>query len=250
MTRNVVQAVSARLAASFFGLLLLLSPALAGDRALINFIGFSEDGKHFAFEEYGVQDGSGFAYSSIYVIDLANDMWTYGTPFDARAPEDAPDTPLSVVRTQALERAQESLKPRKVTQPVEILALLGEGVTGTDGKTMSFSTPMCCGPGQTQDDAFTLTLETFPAKSSLDYCADLDSVGYALSITNANGTTELHRDKKTIPASRGCTLDYRLYAVVQPFEGGPGGRVAILSTYPQGFEGPDRRFLAIAIDAT
>ena len=180
MKLRAVRVALVRLAASLFGLLMLLTPALAGDRALVNFIGYSEDGKYFAFEEYGTQDGSGLAYSSIYVIDLANDMWTYGTPFDARAPEEAPDTPLAVVRAQALERAQESLKPRKVTQPVEILALLGEGVTGTDGKTMKFSTPVCCGPGQTQDDESTLSLETYSAKSTLDYCADFEPVGYEI----------------------------------------------------------------------
>ncbi|MGE6786024.1 DUF2259 domain-containing protein, partial [Ensifer adhaerens] len=36
------------------------SPALAGDYAALQPIGFSADGNVFAFEEYGVQDGSGF----------------------------------------------------------------------------------------------------------------------------------------------------------------------------------------------
>jgi predicted secreted protein len=39
---------------------LLSNPALAGDTAELNILGFSADGNVFAFEEYGVQDGSGF----------------------------------------------------------------------------------------------------------------------------------------------------------------------------------------------
>ncbi len=36
-------------------------PTLAGDRALIDVIGYSDDLRYLAFEEFGVQDGSGFA---------------------------------------------------------------------------------------------------------------------------------------------------------------------------------------------
>ena len=58
-------------------------PAVAGDFANRDIIGFSADGSRFAFEEYGQQDGSGFAYSNIYiyVIDTAIDRWTDGSPF-------------------------------------------------------------------------------------------------------------------------------------------------------------------------
>lgn len=79
MTRNVVRMVSGRLAASAVTLM-LAAPAMAGDRALIDFIGFSEDGQYFAFEEFGVQDGSGFPYSNIYVLDVSADSWVDGTP--------------------------------------------------------------------------------------------------------------------------------------------------------------------------
>ena len=47
--------------------------AQAGDFAKREIHGFSVDGGLFAFEEYGVQDGSGFPYSNIYVIDTATD---------------------------------------------------------------------------------------------------------------------------------------------------------------------------------
>ena len=67
------------------------------------------------------------------------------------------------------------------------------------------------------------------------------------------GARELHADGDTLPKSRRCTLDYTIYAVVQPFEnywadGFDSRRVAIIASYPFGFEGVDRRFLAVPID--
>jgi len=55
----------------------LVAAADASDRAII---GFSKDGSHFAFEEYGMQDGSGFPYADIYIINLKTDKWVKGSP--------------------------------------------------------------------------------------------------------------------------------------------------------------------------
>ena len=68
MRLNVVPAASALLAASLT--LFSAAPALAGDAAQFDPIGFSEDGRYFAYEEYGIQDGSGFPYATIYLVDL------------------------------------------------------------------------------------------------------------------------------------------------------------------------------------
>ena len=248
MKRNVVLAVTARLAASLLALVLLAAaPALAGDRALLNIIGYSPDGRYFAFEEYGVHDGSGANYSHIYVVDLPADKWVYGVPFsvDENAETDQMP-PLAETRAKALAKAQDKLVPLDISTPAEILALLGDGVPNADGKSMVVADSVCCGPGATGDVLSTLTLTTFPAKLDEDYCADMDSVGYALSVSDGGVPTSLHKDGATLPKSRGCTLDYRIYAVVQPFEANTP-RVAIVASYPLGFEGPDRRFLAVPI---
>ena len=251
MKQNVVPVALARLAASFLALLLLaVTPAMAGDRALIDFIGYSEDGQYFAFEQYGIHDGSGGAYSQIFIVDLAADAWLDGAPIsvDTNGDDDPEAKPLSKVRAEAMGKAQKKLTSLQIDVPVEILSLLGEGIAGADGKNVAFSTPMCCGPGQTQDDKFALKLTTFPIKSGEDYCADMNPVGYALTFAGESDPVDLHRDGDKLPKSRGCTLDYRIYAVVQPFEDGAGGRMVIVSSYPFGFEGPDRRFLAVPID--
>ncbi|RAI33104.1 DUF2259 domain-containing protein, partial [Rhodoplanes roseus] len=38
------------------------------------------DGKYFGFEQYGVEDGTGFPYSDIFLIDVEKDVWVKGTP--------------------------------------------------------------------------------------------------------------------------------------------------------------------------
>ncbi|MEO6395038.1 MAG: DUF2259 domain-containing protein [Devosia sp.] len=251
MRHYAMPAALARLASRFVAFLLLLAalalPAAAGDRALVDFIGYSEDGTKFAFEEYGVHDGSGFAYSSIYVVDLVADKWMYGSPFHALAGDADADRKLADVRGEVMAKAIGKLKEAGIGRGVEVLALLGDGVPDNDGKALKFASPLCCSPGQVQEPVYSLNLETFPVEPTEDYCADMNPVGYALDFSDGESSVELHRDGATLPKSRGCTLDYRLYAVLRPFEDG-SHRVAIVSSYPFGFEGPDRRFLAVPID--
>ena len=125
MQLNVVPAALARLAASLIVLFALALPAAAADRALINMLGYSADGNEFAFEQFGVQDGSGFAFSDVFVVDLVNDKWTYGTPFEVQAEDESKS--LGEVRAEAIAKAQDKLDEYKIEVPVQILALIGDG---------------------------------------------------------------------------------------------------------------------------
>ncbi len=252
MIRNAVAGVSARLAASLVLVLGLALPAVAADRALINMIGYSEDGDYFAFEQFGIQDGSGFAFSEVFVVDLAKDKWTAGTPFKVQAEDETRS--LAEVRLEALGKAQSSLDKYRIGVPVEILAMIGEGEYGAEtGKRVHWSTPACCGPGYTQADAQSLILEERGATSTEDYCEDMNPVGYNLYYQDRFGLKEVHMDSDVLPKSRGCTLAYRIYAVIAPFsgyyaQGFTSRRVAVIASYPFGFEGVDRRFLVVPID--
>lgn len=244
MKPNAALVVSARRAASFFGLFALMaSPALAGDRALIDVIGFSPDGKYFAFEEFGIQDGSGFAYSNIFVVDIPADAWVDGTPIRVQA--ESEDKPLLQVRSQANSEALRIIADNEIFVPADLVALIGDGAVDLDAKTIAFGLPGY--ERGTVREERQLTLKTFPLKSSEDCSLWFDSepLGFELSIAGSDANLVVHRDK-TLPRSRGCALDYRLYGVVVPGLGAPQDRgVAIVSVYPGGFEGPDRRFLAV-----
>jgi predicted secreted protein len=243
MKPNVALGVMGRQAASllvFFGALTL--PAVAGDRALIDFIGYSPDGRYFAFEEYGVQDGSGFPYASVFVVDLRADKWVAGSPY--RITLEREDAAVADARMAAHEAAAGKLSSLDVSVPADLVALNGDGEPGNDGHELAFG-----GPGFGTDaprDVRTLTLETFPANSPTpceSYTGE-KGLGYALMLDGV----ELHRDT-TLPQSRGCPLDYRLFGVVMPADwSGAEAAVAIVAAYPFGFEGPDRRFLAVPLD--
>jgi len=233
-----------RLVASIIGLLLAV-PALAGDRALIDVIGFSPGARYFAFEEFGVQDGSGFAYSSIYLIDLEADSWVVGTPIRKRADDET--TTLSQVRAQVQSQAAENIEGFGINVPAEWAALIGDGAPGTDAQVLRFGSPGY-NPGDVSGD-YELRLSSFPTTAASP-CAEWFSVeplGYQLTIADKGSKRLIHRDG-ALPRSRGCPTAYRLYGVVLPFNAGSiSDAVALISVYPGGFEGPDRRFIAVPL---
>ncbi|UJW84485.1 DUF2259 domain-containing protein [Devosia sp. SL43] len=234
-----------RLGASLFAMLITVTSAFAGDRAVIDFIGFSDDSRYFAFEEYGIQDGSGFAYSSIYIVDLSNDTWVVGTPIRIQADDET--VSLSQIRAEVQLQAADDIETLDINVPVEIAALIGDGTPGSDAQTLRFGVPAYT-PGDVSGD-YELQLSSFAAKAASP-CQEwfgIDPLGYELSISDNGNERLLHRDA-TLPRSRGCPMAYRLYGVVLPFQAGSmGDAVGIVSVYPGGFEGPDRRFIAVPL---
>ena len=234
-----------RVSASLALAVVLAVPAFAGDRALLDIVGYSEDGRFFVFEEFGIQDGSGFAYSNLFAVDLVEDSWVVGTPLRVRASEEA--TSLAELREKALAEATAVLAELDISVPADVIALVGDGEPDRDGKNLRFGLPGY--EAGTVRGSHELRLETFPAAAASP-CLDwfgFDPRGYALSLTTGEDERQLHRDDM-LPRSRGCPQDYRIHAVAVPFNSAEGeGAVAILSVYPYGFEGPDRRFLAVPL---
>lgn len=249
MKQHADPAVLARQAASLFGFLALaISPALAGDRALIDVIGFSPDAKYFAFEEFGIQDGSGSAYSNIFVIDLETDSWLEGTPIRAQADEGDDSQNLLAIRSKANSEAIKFIADNRIFVPAEIAALNGDGAPNEDPQRLAFSFPIP-GPGL-ESDTYMVEVSTFEAKSPED-CAGYfgnEPLGYEVTVFDGSDTTVLHRDGEELPASRSCPYSYRPYAVAVPGIGAEKQAGVVIVSYTRGgFEGPDRRFLAVPL---
>lgn len=238
MTRNAATKATVLLAAS----LALAAPALAGDRALFHPIGFSPDGRYFAFEEYGIQDGSGFPFSNTYIIDLPADQWASGGPY--RVTHHDETMPIGDLRALAAKDIARRLEALGVNFPAAIIALNGDGEPDAAAYSLRFGEPSY-GLEPTQDEHL-LEVETFDLPSGED-CAIIDnqSKGVALKLDGK----DVRRDSGTVPRSRGCPMDYRIYAVVSPapIDSNPAPDIAIISVYPYGFEGPDRRFIAVPL---
>jgi predicted secreted protein len=234
-----------RLAVSILALLASALPAMAGDRAALDVIGYSEDARYFAFEEFGIQDGSGFAYSSVYVIDLSTDTWVVGTPIRVQA--DDSDTALSAVRGEAQAEAAEQIGDLGIDHPADIVALNGDGVPDTEAQVLRFGVPGYL-PGSVIGD-YELLLSRFDTTAAAP-CKEWFSIepqGYYLSIADGDSERLIHRDGD-LPRSRGCPTSYRVYGVALPFMAQSiDDAVALISVYPGGFEGPDRRFIAVPL---
>ena len=247
MKPSVVKAASVRLAASFGFLALAAAPALAGDAANFAALGFSADGRYFGYEEFGAQDGSGFPYSNIFILDVSEDKWAGGSPFRVLLEEESPT--LAGVRSQAMERASVALAKFGITEPAVIEALNGDGEVGHDGTSIEFGARgLDMNP---PPNPVMLKIETFVSTSTVPCVESFGfepPVGFALTLEAGGESTELHRDA-SVPASRNCTVDYRPYGIVAPVNWSWNQRtpVAIISVFSRGFEGPDRRFIAVPV---
>lgn len=226
-------------------LLVLATAGHAAERAEISLIGFSADNRYFAFEEFGIQDGSGFAYSSIFIVDLVADSWPAG-PFRMRA--DTEETTLTAIRSDAWEAAAPALGNYAITEPPVMIALNGDGEFANDGLTLDFGIPGYSEPGHVFGN-YSLSLEIFKSTSPQDCIAYLgdNPMGFALLIDSDGDVRDVHRDA-SIPNSRGCPTTYRIYGVAAPFWASDlGAAVALVSVYAFGFEGVDRRFIALPL---
>lgn len=230
---------------ALLALLLVSTPAAAGDVAERAVIGFSEDGGVFAFEEYGVQDGSGFPYSNIYIIDTARDSWLPGSPVRVRIEGDLP--PLHEARSEAMDGAQ----------PVFRAAGLWPG--DRPGVTLGSSpvTEVSADPHRMEvlpravllplEEPISLQIREVGLPASDCFDGEADGVGFELFMQWSAQTRVLHEDGSRVPASRGCASGYRIGDVIL-YEPPAGPRVVVvLIAYTRpGFEGPDVRWLAVA----
>lgn len=248
MTPNAARGDTVRPAASGVLALALLAatPAVAGDLAYIDYLGYSADGRYFAFEEYGIQDGSGFPFSNIFVVDLPTDSWVSGTPVRVVV-EDDWDSDLAAARAQAASEARPILNASGIGTPAHLLAINADGDPRTgDGRVLDFGRP-----GYVQSevhDVRRLALDVVRRPAAID-CEIIanETYGFALSLDGV----AIHTDAGTLPRSRGCAMDYKIYAVLRPIDYAmiEGGVVAVIAYYPYSFEGPDRRFLVVPLGA-
>ena len=95
------------------------APALAADGAQSRAIGYSADGKYFAFEQFGVQDGSGFPYWDVFVLDLAANDWVKGTPVRILVEDE--EQRLPEARRQAMAKAGPVIERLAITEPADLL---------------------------------------------------------------------------------------------------------------------------------
>ncbi|MFB9979049.1 DUF2259 domain-containing protein [Mesorhizobium kowhaii] len=251
---------------SFLGVMLAISTgtAEAGDAAARRIIGFSPDGSTFAFEQYGTLDAGASAsgYSQIDIIDTRTDAFVGGKPILIVDESEEATLTLEQARAQAAAKAAPILAEYAIASRGEQTAsdkftFPDEMVAYNDISRLEQVSQKWLSPLYDQLDISTIQLDQILASSTTDCSASFDAtqqgdisgkaLGFRLTLQGRDGKPfkVLHEDK-TVPGSRNCPTSYSLS---ESYEFTPAGKPAVIvvlvQRFSQGFEGRDRRFIAV-----
>ena len=244
----------------FFVLLILFNGAVtsqAGETSKANVLGFTKDGSYFAFEEYGIGDGLGLPYVTVFGLEVAKDKWLPGSPvrLALRESDPLPDNGdltgdasaelLAQTREKAVDKAQSFLQP---------LGALGHGSlrahnvpwhVGNDTRLVRF-TSVDLIPSDKKVWRLELEQSNFPAREDCFGFAD-NMKGFRLRLTDeVTGISRLINNDVKIPRSRPCPLGYSIEQVwTHQGIDAPAVFAILIRFQTVGFEGPDGRLLAI-----
>lgn len=240
------------LLAAVLAVLATAGPAQAGDGAQSRAIGYSADGKYFAFEQYGVQDGSGFPYWDVFVLDLVKDDWAPGTPVRVLADDET--MKLSEARKQAMDKAWPVIDSLGVKEPADMLLanpFTEAAANRTKVRFDAFYNTM--GGASDPDDrgAYELSVSSIAVPVPLE-CSDPEfkPAGMKLALRKVDtGKTLVIAADTSIPKSRNCPLHYDIEAVYAPADDqSPAPKVALIGVFSRGFEGENRRIIAVPFE--
>lgn len=229
---------------------LLLAPAAqAGDNAAISVLGFSPDGKTFAFEQFGTHDGSGFPYSTLYFIDVATNAWST-RPIGMDGEDEMMDMPES----DDLDASLEGLRHRLRVSAMNTFRTLG--LTSATGTALfeNYVSDYAMGDEQLNPAQLRCTLGghacTLRVSERPDPAASADEawMGTPMLLTvelhdEVDGTVTVLQKDERLPASRGNATAYDVSGLWISEDG--QGLAVLVGYLCPGFEGPSKRYLAV-----
>lgn len=220
---------------------IMATSLLAEDIAFRRIIGFSADGNYFAFEQSGVLNGSGEAYSDIFLIDTRKNSWVDGSPFRARGGR-GPDG-VRRVRHEARQKARPALREYGIREkgvvlasnPITELSALPNRVTVASHRALN-----------ALDRALVFSIDEVDVPTSRCRAYTGKPVkGLVIRVRRDNGRDEVLHEDDRIPQSRGCPTSYRIEDVVRLNKRGGGAvYVVIYSFISSGAHGEELRYIA------
>lgn len=219
--------------------------ANAGDFAEFRSLGFSPDGSVFAFEQYGIQDGSGFPYAERYFINVETDTFVTGSPFKVRIEDE--NANLTQARELISEQSAALISQLDVRVENGRLAAFNPSTElSSDAFKISYH-PTPYEPNPNSPLEVNLELINTAAQSP---CSDyMESVrAFRLKLKTApNVEAQTIYEDKSVPKSRLCPSDYRLGGIVtfEDYLAKINVHVFLVLVKSIGFEGPDGRWIAI-----
>jgi predicted secreted protein len=234
-------------------LLLLAAPfAHAGDASEFKPLGFSADGRYYAFAQSGSFDGSGAAYAEVSVVDVAkNDLvaskkirFDDGNEENLGTPEKALDLAIKGARL-----ARFGIKEGR-NLGRDLLVRLPTDLSSYTSNTFSVDYWAEGGASATLP-RYDVKIATKPARSDNaegEYCASIGFEPALLTLSvegradsSTQGFRALLQQDSRLPKSRGCATSYSVQRVTIL---GDNLVVALYYSTP-GFEGPDVRSMVV-----
>lgn len=228
--------------------LLCSSQLLASDAATLHFIGFSEDGKYLAFEQFGMADGVGAAYAELHLIDVENNA--YAVPLFQQKPDgevsaqaESEEQAIALVRQANRQAAQADLEKLQLENTHSGLQVIAHPLTDLSADPLQVRfTPHLPLAGHAYDE-YLLRLQETELEQD---CYGLGNAKiFSLSVRSKDQTqaqaTSLQADQR-LPKSRGCPLGYRIshvYVYKEKY------LAVFINMLLPGFEGQDMRYLVV-----
>ena len=201
---------------------LLTQIAAAGDASFLKSLGFSPDGKYYAFVQDRVQDGSGFYEIEMGLIDVANNKYVGRASINQEQYFGEHTIDMEISKAQELEmfrflKKQLKLKQYGFTKTADENVLVSRPHTDlSQYLDTTFSTDYWVQSGANSTvPTYRLSLKEVPAPKNLDdFCYD-QSAMIDLRMTleeswnSAAKSYVLQKDKKQ-PKVRRCAFDYSI----------------------------------------
>lgn len=238
-------------------LIALAGAANAGDAAARRFIGFSPDGKVFAFEQYTMLYEDEAAFSEYFIIDTEKDVPVPGAPVRVFIRDENDGLDEDKARAEAGKKAMPLLDKFKVSEPGTYVGgkpsmdLDEIGIYQMEPEPLAKSLDVPLPGGRkaqltvSSHALGTAMCEGFGGRSR---AGRAKVAGMKLTMSLDGGAPVVLRQDKTLPKSRRCAADYGIAEAY--LYTAPDGVVtlAALIEYADndGYHaGPNRRFLAV-----
>lgn len=226
-------------------LALASASAQAGDASLTRSLGFSADGKYYAFAQFGTQDGSGFAWAEVAVIDVSKNAYAASRTVLIREENSSEEAALaSAVKQVQLPRF--GIVAGKNLGRTLLQRLPTDRSTYTSNQfTFDYWAE---GGASSPTPRYDVAIESSATEDKTDgkYCTDVFGMApqlLKLSVLGGAAPVVLQNDE-SLPKRRLCAGNYALRSVTSY-----KNKLVIGVSYEEpGFEGPNVRNMIVTGD--
>lgn len=233
--------------------------AQADDGSAVRAIGFSADGRYFAYEQYGVRGGDRQLYAEIVGVDVRDDRPEEAPIVETWLPEpdgrmrkgEAPT--LAQVRDRAALKAGPTLRRLGIAVPGLAVGEVAESRSGEMLATAHVGAAREAAAGGMpltlpSGPAARLVLRQIPidARRCAGRGAEDKPQGLVLTLEREGRTPHTLNHDRNIPVARGCPDRYGLAAAyMAPRADGSTALAVLIQYFFPAAEGPGRRFFAV-----